>query len=598
MFKTVGNMSFRSKILLVLLSITFLLSIFSLILVHSISEVNQVSGKMKEERIPELVWYSHWNEELRLQSYLARQFVKSGESLDFLQQYKALAESDQPVPAEGKGRLPASLEELNTNIELLDFEIKNNVSGLIYYGDDEAARKYIQDEYLPKLRKLQEEIGAGRSSTLSNLQDDAEKFPPIIRKSLWLLLLLTLVALIVSLYSSYRISASLSRPIELMAEKVDQIAGGQYGRTLPEFLQPELSQLSLSINKMSRRLKESFEFILADKKFREQILNSLPVGIIIYSDDAEEYTLNTSAEKLLHTNAQNLERQKESEMENQPFWDLLFSKEICQNRKVAFCTPGKRMKLLTSQSQLVGDDQQVIGRIFYFIDITETDSLESRMHQSEKLALVGQIAAGAAHEIRNPLAVIHGFLSLMKNSFSKEENEKYHMELLMKELERINSIIEEMLLTAKPGAPIINEHYLEDIIQEILPLIRQTHDTEVIQFTIDLERAPLHMDSKQIKQVFHNLIRNSVESINGKGTVSISSSIKDNSYHIYFRDNGPGIPLNIQQTIFEPFSTSKEKGTGLGLTIVKGIIENHGGSISLISSSEEGTVFLISLPLR
>ncbi|MFY4776454.1 sensor histidine kinase [Metabacillus sp. RGM 3146] len=592
MFKAVRTISFRSKILSVLLLNTFLLSIFSLILVHSIAQVSDVSSQMKNRKIPEVIWFSHWTEELNMKNYLAETYISSGDSMQFMKDY-LVSEIDES----GMPQLPDSLGRLNSKMNLLDFQIKNNVRGLIKYGDEEAARRFIQDEYLPQLKNVQKDISLERSNTFTSLQNEADKIPPIIRKSLWLLLLLTFAALIFSIYASYRISANLTQPIEKMVKKVNKIAGGQYGLTIPEIQQLELKHLTNSINKMSLRLNESFQRIIADKNYREQILNSLPVGIIIYHNETEDYILNTSAEKLLHTNAQNLSDMIKKKQVNNPFWELLFSSEICQNKKVPFQSAARNMVLLVSQSQLVDDKLNVIGRIFYFIDITETEEMEKRMHQSEKLALVGEIAAGAAHEIRNPLAVIHGFMSLMSASFTSEENEKYHMPLLMKEIERINVIIEDMLLQAKPGAPILKEHYLEDIIQEILPLIIRSHNTEEMRFIVELERIPLLVDAKQIKQVFHNLIRNSIESIHEKGKISFYSEIEDSSYQIYVRDNGPGISLAIQKSMFEPFATSKENGTGLGLTIVQRIIVNHNGSIKLLSTSSSGTTFLISLPL-
>ncbi|MCD8510623.1 MAG: ATP-binding protein [Bacillus sp. (in: Bacteria)] len=105
------------------------------------------------------------------------------------------------------------------------------------------------------------------------------------------------------------------------------------------------------------------------------------------------------------------------------------------------------------------------------------------------------------------------------------------------------------------------------------------------------------MDEKQVKQVLHNLIRNSSDAMNGKGTISFRSSLKDNVYNLYITDTGNGIPEFMIGDIFNPFATSKETGTGLGLTIVQRIIENHKGRIELLSSSDEGTTFCISLPL-
>jgi two-component system sensor histidine kinase AtoS len=407
----------------------------------------------------------------------------------------------------------------------------------------------------------------------------------------------TTVAIGLSILVSYRISASLTNPIETMIGKVDRIANGQYGLTLHSTNQLELQHLTHSINQMSSRLKESFNTIMNDKIYREQILNSLPVGIITINDKTSEITLNTSAIKLLNKNEEQVKELAsiQGDEVNEEFWRILSSKKACNHTKVPFITSEGQRFLLVSQTELLNQNHSVIGRIMNFIDITETEELEKRMHQSEKLAVVGEMAAGAAHEIRNPLAVVHGFLSLMNQSFSEQHRNQYHLPLIMKEIERINVIIEEMLLLSKPGAPIKKETYLEDILAEFLPLIIQS--SEEVEFNIKLERTPLSVDAKQIKQVFHNLIRNSIEAMGGKGVISIYSQVNGKDYQIFIKDCGPGIPFSMLKTIYDPFSSSKESGTGLGLMIVKRIIENHQGSIDLHETSEAGTTFLIHLPL-
>jgi len=253
--------------------------------------------------------------------------------------------------------------------------------------------------------------------------------------------------------------------------------------------------------------------------------------------------------------------------------------------------------LLVSQSPLYDQHKQTIGRNFYFIDITETADLEKRMHQSEKLAVLGELAAGAAHEIRNPLAVIHGFLTLMKKSFTEQEQQKYYIPLLLNEFDRINSITEEMLMIAKPGSPQFKEVTVCDIFSEIPDFYKHSPIGHELTFNINLDRTRLFLDEKQIKQVMYNLIRNSSQAMSGKGTIKIYSELNKDYYHLFVEDTGPGIPKNIQKAIFDPFLTSKDTGTGLGLTIVQRILENHKGNIQLFSSSELGTTFLISLPL-
>ncbi|KMJ57689.1 hypothetical protein AB685_16250 [Bacillus sp. LL01] len=354
---------------------------------------------------------------------------------------------------------------------------------------------------------------------------------------------------------------------------------------------------------VSRGFKEYFilnEEIDKDRAYRQQILNSLPVGIITVDDDQSNFSLNTSASSLLNLTGEeikNVSLMKEPPSFNASFWDIMLSKRICQNVKVVYSLNENEMHLLVSQSVLHDDNRNVIGRIFYFIDITETEELERRMHQSEKLAALGELAAGAAHEIRNPLAVLHGFFSLMKQSFTKEDLDRFQVPLLIKEFERINAIIEDMLLMARPGAPRLQAISIKAIIQEI-PDYHEAGDTgDEPDLQVALDDTKVMVDPKQMKQVIYNLYRNSKEAIKGKGVISIYSKALNDKYQLFFKDNGSGIQSEMRKSLFHPFHTSKETGTGLGLTIVQRIVENHNGKIEVYETSPKGTTFLITLPL-
>lgn len=227
--------------------------------------------------------------------------------------------------------------------------------------------------------------------------------------------------------------------------------------------------------------------------------------------------------------------------------------------------------------------------------LQENFDLEKKMHQTEKMALVGELAAGSAHEIRNPLAVIYGFIQLLDQQLDADQREEYHLGLLKCELERINTIVEELLQVAKPGAPMRECHSIKQILVDILPLIKR--HSQNIRIHDEIEPFFVYADPDQMKQVFHNLIRNSIDSIGSKGMIHITSRIEENNAHIIFSDNGKGIQKDYQAKIFEPFVTTKENGTGIGLTIIHRIVQNHGGDIVLESSNETGTVFRLTLPL-
>ncbi|WP_226038080.1 two-component system sensor histidine kinase NtrB [Aquibacillus saliphilus] len=349
-----------------------------------------------------------------------------------------------------------------------------------------------------------------------------------------------------------------------------------------------------------RRYFELYEEASGDRAYIEQIMNSLPVGIITFDEKTGDISLNAFATNLLGVSKEEVKKVMSStenhRYENKSFWDIVQTKQVVQNVTVDYKTEKKTSILLVSQSELISFDK-LIGRIYHFVDVTERDELEKRMHQSEKLAVLGEVSAGAAHEIRNPLTVIKGFLTLMKQSLSKSDQDKFYIPLLLKEFDQINTIVEEMLLLAKPGQPQLKEAYIRDIFNEIIPHYRPASTIYDIRFNIDIDETPLLLDTKQIKQALFNLIRNSSESMDGEGTITVYSNTKRESYQLFIQDTGPGIPEKLQDSIFDPFLTNKETGTGLGLSIVQRIIENHHGRVELFESSDKGTTFLITFPL-
>ena len=590
-------MSFRAKILSILLILTFLLSGFSYILVQSIEAIKDVSDKIEEKNIPEVYWLTQWDKELAVKELLVKEYLGENLCCNFVEVYQSYQLEEEKEASDTPPAVPSSLISIKKEIELLDFMVMNNIQGLLAFEEYDDARTHVQSVYLPQLEDLRKEINEAEEQAFTKFTAHSNEFSSIISNSLWLLISITIGAICLSILAAYRISANLTKPIETMVDKVDRIAKGQYGLTLPTLNQVEFEDLANSINQMSKSLKESFTTILNDKMYREQIVNSLPIGIITMNDDLSELKINRAAADILQYNEDQISKMvtERSDEENDHLWKMLNLHSNFAHRKIPYKSGEENKVLLVSQTEMYNHQCKVIGRIINFVDMTETEELERRMYQSEKLAIVGEIAAGAAHEIRNPLAVVQGFLSLMNQSLGENQKSQYHMPLLMKELERINSIIEEMLLLSKPGAPIKKDICLQNVLEEFLPLIIDS--TENIKVNINLIPKEIAIDSKQMKQVFHNLVRNSIEAMGGKGEIHIHSQIVSEYFQIYVSDNGPGIPLDIQEQIFDPFTSSKEDGTGLGLMIVKRIIENHDGCISIHETSSVGTTFLIELPL-
>ncbi|WP_059170556.1 ATP-binding protein [Bacillus sp. FJAT-27445] len=222
----------------------------------------------------------------------------------------------------------------------------------------------------------------------------------------------------------------------------------------------------------------------------------------------------------------------------------------------------------------------------------ETDRL---LQKSEKLALLGQMAAGLAHEIRNPLTSIKGFIQL----FKAENKKKEYYDIVLAELDRINSIVSEFLVLAKPSSAVFKEGNLVQLLKDVVTLINTQSALNNVEIStaIGPNIPTIICEENQLKQVFINLLKNSIEAMPQGGNIYISVQ-KSGPEEIMIKivDEGVGIPEDRMGTIGEPFFTTKEKGTGLGLMTCFKIIESHNGKLSFSSQVGKGTTVIIHLP--
>ncbi|WP_339323018.1 ATP-binding protein [Paenibacillus sp. FSL W8-0194] len=238
-------------------------------------------------------------------------------------------------------------------------------------------------------------------------------------------------------------------------------------------------------------------------------------------------------------------------------------------------------------------DRTIIRVVGSIRDITEMKKTEEILRNTEKLVFAGQIAVGIAHEIRNPLTTVKGMLQLLG-----KDNCLRHYNLIMSELERMNVIVSEFLILGKPQAVLFRKDRCFPVLQEVLNLfeIQAALNCITVDCVVHADH-PIRCDRNQIKQVFMNIVKNAIEALPHAGKIHILLETREGYQRIRFADNGVGMSEEMLQRIGEPFHTTKSEGNGLGMMIVKKIIDAHHGRMDIASEAGKGTIVDIYLPL-
>ncbi|WML53707.1 PAS domain S-box protein [Neobacillus sp. PS3-12] len=243
------------------------------------------------------------------------------------------------------------------------------------------------------------------------------------------------------------------------------------------------------------------------------------------------------------------------------------------------------------------------GKPYQFLairnDITERKRTEEILHQQDKLAAVGQLAAGVAHEIRNPLTSMKGYTEFLQLDEKDPERLEF-LSIILDEIERVNMIVEDFMVLAKPKAVELEEKNVIPVIKNVVSLLEFEARKRHVRLHLECEAEIIQIecDENRLKQVFLNFIKNGIEAMPNGGDLYVRTFIKDNNVQISIQDTGVGIPEDKLKKLGEPFFTTKKNGNGLGLMVSFKIIESHNGKVFIESEPNKGTTFNIFLPAR
>jgi two-component system, NtrC family, sensor histidine kinase PilS len=259
-------------------------------------------------------------------------------------------------------------------------------------------------------------------------------------------------------------------------------------------------------------------------------------------------------------------------------------------------------RLGVSATPLSDHTGRVIGRVVHFQDLTELRRMELAVQRSERLAGIGRLAAGIAHEIRNPLASISGSVELLKSLPGADADTRQLVDIAVREVERLDRLIADLLDYARPRNEERQPLDLAEVATEIAKAFNHERRDRDVQLVVDAAAgAVIDGGSGQIRQVLWNLIRNATDSMPEGGTIRIATTLEDKTGGAHEAvlsvvDSGVGIPREDLDRIFEPFFSTKPSGTGLGLATVARIVEDHRGTVDIQSDPGRGTTFTLRFP--
>jgi two-component system, NtrC family, sensor histidine kinase HydH len=273
------------------------------------------------------------------------------------------------------------------------------------------------------------------------------------------------------------------------------------------------------------------------------------------------------------------------------------------DKEITFNRSSGRVVLSVSASPIIDENKQPphTGAVIILRDLTEIKRLQEKVRRSEKLAAIGELAAGIAHEVRNPLSSIRGFAQFLKHVLQDRPKECEYAELMVKEVDRINNVVTNLLSFARPVHPEPAPTNIAELIRHTVRLVQEDATIHNVTIAVDVahDLGKVNLDGNQITQVMLNLILNALQAVDQGGHIQIAAGrANSGGLELVVEDDGPGIPPDRIKRIFDPFFTTKERGTGLGLSIVQMIVENHGGEISIASSVRgRGCRIAIALPM-
>jgi PAS domain S-box-containing protein len=446
--------------------------------------------------------------------------------------------------------------------------------------------------------------------------------------------LLTIVTLLVAGVAAAFVARRIARPVQQLAEGAAAISRGELNQRIEPSGSDEIGQLAVAFNHMAAQLfqqrsaleeahgelRRRFEELADLKGYTDNILASVTSGIVTVDLEGRVVTLNPAGELLTGFFAAEVTGRFCTEVfaQTSQLGELLMETLASRTPLAGFSLAiqrrnGTSLPVELSTAPLKGGDGKDFGVVGVFQDLTAMRGLEHQLRRSDRLAAVGTLAAGLAHEIKNPLTSILTFTRHLLRKGDDENFRQKFRDVVPRELERINGIVERLLELARPPKLNFEPVRLPGLLERVLELYG--HQLEAKQIVVVREYArdlpPIQADHEHLYQALMNLVANAIDAMGTGGQLTLRARWADreqpllpsrrNQFYrrieVEIEDTGKGMPTSDLDKVFNPFFTTKPGGTGLGLALAHKTIEDHEGSISVRSAPGVGTTFQVFLPL-
>jgi len=368
----------------------------------------------------------------------------------------------------------------------------------------------------------------------------------------------------------------------------------------------DLMQVSRKLEDAYRVLEERAMQLISIQDYTQSILRSVTSGVITVGPDGSVATLNPAAERMLGTTEdQAVARTIRTVLKDDGGLSADVSRVLEGRsprtlRDVSLVTRvGKTVHAQAAVSRMRDVGGRKLGAVVTVEDVSEVKALTDQLIRADRLAAMGELTAGVAHEVRNPLGIIRASVQLMEESSDNRVKVHDAAEVIKHEIDRLDSVIKALLDFGRPSAPTMRPVEVRRVLQEVVLFTRKFADRSNVTIEEDYaeDAHEVMADPEQLKQVFVNLISNAVQAMaEDGGALVVSTGFDDDFVFVRFSDTGPGIAADVIGKVFDPFYSTRDDGSGLGLTIVHRIVDEHGGHIEVTSDVGTGTAFTVHLP--